>query len=83
MGTTTARNASAASLKDVAGRRAGLIRRVFATVVASRSRHAEQRLASHLAAMSEQRLEALGFSATEIGSIRAGEPVGNILARRA
>jgi hypothetical protein len=74
---------SAGAIEHGGSARAGLFRRILDAIAAAREQEAERKVAAHLAAMSEQRLGAIGFSPAEIGSIRAGEPIGNILARRA
>ena len=79
----TARSPATPAIKDKAGPRAGPLRRLLAAIVASRTREAERRIAVHLAAMSEQRLADLGFSAADIKSIRGGELLGSIRAWRA
>lgn len=65
------------------GPHARLLRRVLDAIIESKTREAQRRTASHLAAMGDQPLADLGFSGAEIRSIRRGEPVCNILARRA
>ena len=83
MSIVSARSPATPAIQDKAGPRAGPLRRLLAAIVASRSREAERRIAVHLAAMSEQRLVDLGFSAADIRSIRGGELVGSMRARRA
>src|SRR5262245_1295595 len=59
------------------------LRRIADALMQSREQAARRRVVLHLSAMSDGRLGAFGFSAADIESIRAGEPVANILARRA
>jgi uncharacterized protein YjiS (DUF1127 family) len=80
MSTITMPEASSAALEGTP--RAGVLRRIFHAIVASRSRRAERDIAQYLGAKSDQNLSDLGFSPTEIGLIRAGLPVGEVLARR-
>ena len=63
--------------------RAGLLRRIFDAMVEAKTLEARRRIVPYLQAATDQRLTDLGFTAADIASIRAGEPVGNILARRA
>src|SRR5262245_28631076 len=63
--------------------RAGLLRRIFEAIVEAKTLEARRRSAAYLQAVSDQQLVDLGFTAADIASIRTGEPVGNILARRA
>jgi uncharacterized protein YjiS (DUF1127 family) len=83
MSTIILRNPASSTLEDKTAPLAGPLRRFLDAIVASRTREAERRIAMHLATMSDQRLADLGFSAAEIKSIREGERVGSILARRA
>ena len=83
MSTTTVSSISSTAFNLAASPRAGLLRRVVAAIVQSRAREAQPRLAVYLAAMGDQQLDGLGLSTADIESIGAGEPVGNILARRA
>jgi hypothetical protein len=83
MSTATMSRARSAVLERRVAPRASLLRRIFDAIIASRIREAQHRVAVHLSALGDQRLESLGFSAAEIETIRAGEPIGRILARRA
>ena len=62
--------------------RAGLLRRILDAIVEAKTLEARRRIAPYLQAASDQQLTDLGFTAADIASIRAGEPVGNILSRR-
>lgn len=64
-------------------RGAGLLRRIFDAIAKSRTLEARRRVAYYLQAATDRQLVDLGLSAADIASIRAGEPIGNILARRA
>jgi hypothetical protein len=83
MSTIIATNTLTHAIEDSGSTRAGLFRRVVDAIVEARTREAERRVAAQFAAVSDQYLSAIGFSPTEIILIRAGEPVGNILAQRA
>ena len=78
---TTAANTAAGEVSDFP--RSTLLRRVVASVLESRTRSTERRIAIYLSGLSDQRLADLGFSAADIASIRAGGPVRTIIARRA
>ena len=77
---TTAANTAAGEVSDIPRT---LLRRVVASFLESRTRSTERRIAIHVSGLSDQRLADLGFSAADIASIRAGEPVRTIIARRA
>ena len=83
MSTITVADAAPAASKLRARPRARLLRRVFGAIIESRTREARRMIANRLAAMGDQQLADLGFSGAEMKSIRRGEPVSNILARRA
>lgn len=82
MSTITA-GAATTAFESRANPEGGFLRRTMAAIAAARGRSGQRTLAIHLDGLGEQRLLDLGFSAADIASIRAGEPVGNILARRA
>ena len=64
-------------------RRAGLLTRIFDAIVEVKTLEARRRIAHYLHAAGNQQLADLGFTAAEFASIRAAEPIDNILARRA
>jgi hypothetical protein len=51
-------------------RPAGLIRRAFATIMESRQRAAQRRVATYLDGVSDARLTDLGWTAAEIAALR-------------
>jgi hypothetical protein len=81
MTSTITATTAAGEVSDIP--RASLLRRVVASVLEGRTRSTERRIAIHLTGLSDQRLADLGFSAADIASIRAGEPIRTVIARRA
>jgi uncharacterized protein YjiS (DUF1127 family) len=83
MSTTTVTNVGSQNFEVGSGSAKGYLRRIADALMQSREQAARRRVALHLSAMNDERLAAFGFSAADIESIRAGEPVANILGRRA
>jgi hypothetical protein len=83
MSTITLTSAAAAAIEERETAAGGLLRRVFDAIIEARTRSARRRIAVHLESVGDAQLADLGFSAADIASIRAGEPVGSAVARRA
>ena len=81
MSTTTITNVDSRPIETGLGSAKGYLRRMADALMRSREQAAWQWIAPHLSVMNDEGLAAFGFSAADIQSIRAGEPVANILAR--
>jgi hypothetical protein len=82
MSTTTVTIVGSRDIDLGSGSAKGYVRRIADALLRSREQAARRRVALHLSANDDERLAAFGFSAADIESIRAGEPVANILRRR-
>lgn len=71
MSTTSARIGSADTLVHAKPSRPGLFARMIAAMTAAREAQARRFVASHLAAMSDDRLADIGFTADEVKRVRA------------
>jgi hypothetical protein len=82
MSTLVASSLSQPILEDANGPEAGILSRLMAAMVQSRTREAQRRTANYVMALDAARLAELGFSAAEIAAIKAGTPIGDVLAQR-
>jgi hypothetical protein len=71
-----------AAMAETARPQAGLLERIFASIIEARERQAVHTVAVQLAGLSSERLAGLGLTNAEIAAIRTGEPVGHVLGRR-
>jgi hypothetical protein len=82
MSTTTVTNVGSPDIEAGPGSAKGYLRRIVDGLMQSREQEARRRVSLHLSSMNDERLAAFGFTAADIESIRAGEPVAKILGRR-
>jgi hypothetical protein len=70
------------SYDRLANPRTSLLRRLFDRIVEARHREAQRRVAAYLYGLSDDGLARLGLSSAEIALIRAGTPIGEVLAQQ-
>jgi hypothetical protein len=73
---------AAADATQLNGRLRRWLQRAFASITTDLRLRAHRRVALHLEGLGDLRLVDPGFSAAEIGAVRAGRSVAEVLARR-
>jgi hypothetical protein len=82
MSTTTLPRLAADSIERPDLELRGRVRRIFDALIAAREAEARRQVRRFLAALSDERLFALGLSPAEVLAVRSGADVGDVLQRR-